>query len=104
MAKLHFRNILFNHRFLRERGLASNPKNGIPGFSLNFPKELSYGYLRFEEKNWDSQQGRPFSLSSQRNFPITFKPKVAIAKFVLKIHKTNLVLWKVGWTPCLFSF
>ena len=23
-------------------------KNGIPGFSLHFPKELSYGYLRFE--------------------------------------------------------
>ena len=24
------------------------PQNGIPGFSLHFPKELSYGYLRFE--------------------------------------------------------
>ena len=23
-------------------------KDGIPGFSLHFPKELSYGYLWFE--------------------------------------------------------
>ena len=31
-----------------------------------------------------------FSLPSQRNFPITFKPKVAIAKFVWKMQKKNL--------------
>ena len=37
-----------NNRVLREIGMASNPKNGIPGFSLHFPKELSYGYLWFE--------------------------------------------------------
>ena len=90
------------------------PQNGIPGFSLHFPKELSYGYLRFEGNvensfgkvgknfrlfgclilvllNWDSQQGRPFSLTSQRNFPISFKPKVAIADFFWKIAKKNLV-------------
>ena len=24
------------------------PQNGIPDFSLHFPKELNYGYLRFE--------------------------------------------------------
>ena len=29
----------------------------------------------------DSQLGRLFSLPSQRNFPISFKPKVAIARF-----------------------
>jgi hypothetical protein len=29
--------------------MASYPKmEYIPGFSLHFPKELSYGYLRFE--------------------------------------------------------
>ena len=56
---------------------------------------------RLAKLNWDSQQGRTFSLPSQRNFPISFKPKVVIAKFVWKIQK-NLVLWKVGWTPCLF--
>ena len=26
-----------------------HPQNGIPGFALHFPKELSYGYLRFED-------------------------------------------------------
>ena len=78
------------------------PQNGIPSFSLHFPKELSYGYLRFEgngknsfgkvgkkvcpvcclslaKLNWNSQLGKHFSLPSQRNFPISFKPKVAIA-------------------------
>ena len=43
--------ILFNNRFLRERGMASNPKMEYQVFSLHFPKELSYGYLRFEG-NW----------------------------------------------------
>ena len=37
----------FNNRFLRERGMVSNPKMEYHVF-LNFPKELSYGYLRFE--------------------------------------------------------
>ena len=36
------------NRFLRERGMAVQPQNGIPGFSLHFQKEISYGYLRFE--------------------------------------------------------
>ena len=27
------------------------PQNGIPGFPLHFPKEISYGYLRFEGSN-----------------------------------------------------
>ena len=32
-----------------ERGMASNPKmEYVPGFSWHFPKEISYGYLRFE--------------------------------------------------------
>ena len=35
--------ILINNRFLRKRGMEY-----LPGFSLNFPKELSYGYLKFE--------------------------------------------------------
>jgi hypothetical protein len=49
---------------LRERGF--QPQNGIPGFSLHFPKELSYGYLRFE--------------GNGKIPPISFKPKVAIGK------------------------
>ena len=40
--------------------------------------------------NWDSQ----------RNFPISFIPKVAIAKLIGKMQKSlATVLWKVGWTP-----
>ena len=31
--------------------------------------------------------GRPFSLPSQRSFPIFFKPKVAIAEFFLKMQR-----------------
>ena len=33
------------------------------------------------------QHGRLFSLPSQRNFPVSFKPKVVIAKFVWKMQK-----------------
>ena len=40
--------IYFNRRCWRKRGLSSNPLFIIPGFSLHFPWELSYGYLRFE--------------------------------------------------------
>ena len=80
--------------------MASIPKmEYVPGFSLHFPKELSYGYVRFKGKvcpigylslaklNWDSQLGKLFSLPSQRNFPISFKPKVAIAKFIGKMQR-----------------
>ena len=31
--------------------------------------------------------GRTFSLPSQRNFSISFKPKVAVAKFIWKMKK-----------------
>ena len=34
-----------------------------------------------------NQQGRPFSLTSQRNFPISFKPKVAITEFFWKMQR-----------------
>jgi hypothetical protein len=37
--------------------------------------------------NWYSQQGILFSLPSQRNFPISFKPKVAIAEFFWKMQR-----------------
>ena len=41
-------------------------------FFLHFPKELSYGYLRFEGK-W--------------KIPISFKPKVSIAEFFWKMQR-----------------
>ena len=83
-------------------------KNQI--FFFHFPNELCYGYLRFEENgenplgrqgkkvcpngclslvllNWDSQQGRSFSLPS--HFLISFKPKVkvAISEFFWKMQR-----------------
>ena len=43
-----------------------------------------------------SQQGRSFFQPSQKIFPISFKPKVAIAKFIGKMQKKSLVLWKIN--------
>ena len=56
-------------------------------------------------RNWDSQQtGQTFSLPSQRNFPISFKPKVAIAEFIGKMqkkwvgrHASFPPRWSVKW-------
>ena len=36
--------------------------------------------------------GRTFPLPSQRNFPISFKPKVAKAKFVWKMQKKSGIM------------
>ena len=47
--------------------------------------------------NWGSQQGRLFSLPPQINFPISFKPKIAIAKFVWKMQKKKSGIMKNGW-------
>ena len=38
----------FQQQVFEEKRHGVQPQNGIPGFSLHFPKELSYGYLRFE--------------------------------------------------------
>ena len=40
----------------------------------------------------DSQLGKLFSLPSQKNFPISFKQKVAIAKFVWKMQKKSGIM------------
>ena len=37
-----------NNSFFEGKRHDVYPQNGIPDFSLHFPKELSYGYLRFE--------------------------------------------------------
>ena len=82
--------------------MASNPLSIIPDFSLHFPNELSYGLKEFSFVEPRQPPGQTFSPTFPKNFPISFKPKVAIAKFIGKMQK-SLVLWKVGWTPCLFS-
>ena len=102
------RNSLLNRSSRRRRGMAYNPLFIIcTRFFLHFPNQLCYGYIRFEGTgkiplrkksnqlavfssvllDWDSQQGRPFSLPSQKNFPISFKPKMAIAEFFLKMQR-----------------
>ena len=35
---------------------------------------------------------KTFSLLSQKNFPISFKPKIAIAKFVWKMRKKSGIM------------
>jgi hypothetical protein len=60
----------------RKRGIASNPLFIGPEFFLHFPNKLSYGYLRFEGNG-----------TSQKKFPISFNPKVAMAEFFWKIQR-----------------
>jgi hypothetical protein len=59
---------------------------------LHFPNKLSYGYL--EKKlavsgfaKLRQSIGQTFSLPSQRNYPISFKPKVAIAELFWKMQR-----------------
>ena len=52
-------------------------------------KVCPVGCLSLAKLNWDSQLGNLFSLPSQRNFPISFKSKVAIAKFIVKMQKKS---------------
>ena len=49
-------------------------------------------WLSQAKLNWDSQLGKLFSLPSQRNFPISFKPKVAIAKVIGKVEKKSGIM------------
>ena len=50
-------------------------------------KGCPVGCLLLVFLTWESQQGRPFSLPSQRNFSISFKPKVAIGEFFWKMQR-----------------
>ena len=52
-------------------------QNGIPGFSLHFPKELSYGYLRFEGNGkipWGRQRKKFAQLAVSVQFCYTETP------------------------------
>ena len=75
--------------------MASNPLFIIcTRLFLHFLNELNYGYLRFEGDG-------TFSLPPKGNFPISFKPKVAIAEFFWKMQRKPGIPF-LGWTPCLF--
>ena len=67
---------------------------------LHFPNELCDGYLRFEGTKLRQPTGQTFSLPSQRNFPISFKPKVAIAEFFWKMQRKTW--YSILGVPCLF--
>ena len=48
---------------------------------------------------WLSQFSKTFSLPSQRNFPIFFKPKVAIAEFFWKMQRKTWYIFHFGVGP-----
>jgi len=91
--------------------MASTPKMEYQVFLCTFQKNSAMSTLGLKEMGkflwegrekglpcWLSQFSKPklrqptFFLPSQRNFPISFKPKVAIAKFIGKMQKKSVVL------------
>ena len=65
-------------------------------FNMGYEERSIRNYKLFAEAklNWDSQVGKLFSLPYKRNFPISFKPKVAIAVFFWKMQRKT-------WYPIL---
>ena len=93
-------NFFLNNRFLRERGIVWRPPSK---WNTRFFFAFSKRTQPLAKLNWDSQQGKTFSLPSIKNFPISFKPKVAIAEFYWKCkEKSGIPFW--GWTPRHASF
>ena len=72
---------IINRSSRRKRGMASNPLFIISDFFFVW----TLLWLRFAKLRQPT--GQTFFPTSQRNFPISFKPKVAIAKFVWKMQK-----------------
>ena len=97
--------LAINNMFLRDSGMASAPKMEYQVFLCIFQKNSAMPNLDLKEMGkflWKVREkglscclfqfvktklGRPFSLPSQRNFSISFQPKVAIAKFIGKMQK-----------------
>ena len=98
--------------------MESNPLFIIPDFFCIFQTNLAMATLGLKKMGkflwegwekglpcWLSQfsktklrqpTGQTFSLPSQRNFSISFKPKVAIAKFIGKMQKKKSGIMKSG--------
>ena len=76
----------FQQQVFEEKRHGVQPQNGIPGFSLHFPKELSYGQVRLEnaKKVW------------------YYEKWVGREKRRLPIMGFSTILPTPGW-PCLFS-
>ena len=81
--------------------MAFNPKMEYQVFICIFHKKSAMATLGLKEMGkflWEGREkgllywlsqptGQTFSLPSQRNFPISFKPKVSIAKFFWKMQR-----------------
>ena len=87
-----FKNVL-NRMSRRKRGIASNPLFIIPDFFCIFQTNLlamaTLGLKEREKFLWEGREkGLPCWLSqfSFADFPISIKPKVAIANFVWKMQ------------------
>ena len=75
--------------------MASTPKMEYQAFLCIFQKNSAMATLGVKEMGkflWEVRVkglpcwlGKLFSLPSQRNFPFSFKPKVAIAKYIGKV-------------------
>ena len=74
--------------FLRKRGMASTLKMKYQIFLCIFQKNSAMATLCLKEMEKFFWEGREKGLSTcQRNFPISFKPKVAIAEFFWKMQR-----------------
>ena len=75
----NFHKFLFNQVFEGKKLGVQSQEYQV--FLWIFQKNSAMATLDLKEMG-DSQLGKLFSLPSQKNFPISFKQKVAIAKFV----------------------
>ena len=67
--------------------MTSNPKMEYHVFLCIFQKNSDIATLGLKEMGKFLSEGRKKGLPFQGNFPISFKPKVAIAKLVWKMQK-----------------
>ena len=71
-------------KFLKERGMTSKPKMEYQAFLCIFQKNSATATLGLKEMGRFRWEGREKGLPcwlSQFSFPISLKPKVAIARF-----------------------
>ena len=67
--------------------MVSNPLFIIPAFYCIFPMNFATATLGLKKMGKFLMEGRETNLHSQRDFPISFKPKVAIAEFFWKMQR-----------------
>ena len=60
-------------------------------FQCNTKNEVLRSFNNEMDKSLPFFDSQLFSLPSQRNFPFSFKPKVALAKFIGKMQKKGIM-------------